>query len=155
MTSASSASSASGPPPLGPGEIDMDEIARLVRAADMPAFVGHVGGGGSVVYAGDRYLAAEGDRRYPAAAGPGRFVPDPAAGWAVAYARGLLEDFYFGPDEGLDGDGQFLAAAQIGVLTPAQAAAVLVAQVLAGQLVPGRCLTVVEARRAVTAAGRL
>ncbi|GAA3386380.1 hypothetical protein [Cryptosporangium minutisporangium] len=133
-----------GTPPAGPGELDLDEIVRLICLADVPAFVGQSGGGTATIYAGHPYIDEHGDERMTGCAGPGWFLPNPQTGRPWAYGRGSLADFYIGPESD---DPVALSAEEIGITTEAEAAAVIVAQAIRR-----RPLTLAEARDARDAA---
>jgi hypothetical protein len=73
--------------PLEPGELDFDEIVRLVQVQGVPAYVEQTGGGCATIYAGDM------QKQRIVIAGPGRFA---AYGWSQA--RGSIEEFSIGFD---------------------------------------------------------
>lgn len=85
-----------------PDIIDLDEVVNQLAKLGVPAYVEQTGGGCATIYAGtpqswpDQY----GDRRYAAAAGPGWFE-----GPAWTKGRGHTDEFYFGPDDDGDTDG--------------------------------------------------
>lgn len=113
------------PPPCEPGELDLDAVVRMVRSADVFAYVEQTGGGTATIYAGFRYTDAAGDERWAACAGPGWFLPDPDTGHPWAFGRARIDDFYVGPDD------EDAAPTPAAVTNEAAAAAAIVQQVLA------------------------
>lgn len=113
------------PPPPGPGELDMDEIVRLICLTGTFAYIEQTGGGMATIYAGETVSDSNGDPRWTACGGPGFFLPNPDTGAVWAYARAVTADFHLGPE---DETGHAISAAAIGLTTEAEAAAILVAQ---------------------------
>lgn len=122
------------------GELDLNEVVRLVRGADVLAFVGHSGGGNATIYAGERHPDEHGEPLWTACAGPGEFLPDPETGRHWAFGRASLSDFHIGPE---GDDAPALSATEIGITTETEAAAVIVAQAMRRGL-----LTLADARAA-------
>jgi len=75
-------------------ELDMDRIADLVSKAGVFAYVEQTGGGCATIYAGTLFKDEHDEERYPVAAGPGVFT---GPNWTKP--RGLVGDFYIGPDD--------------------------------------------------------
>lgn len=103
-------------------DVDMQVVAEIVSRAGVPAYVEQTGGGCATIFAGVAYKDAEGDERFPAAAGPGWFT-----GPHFSEPRASLYEFGVGPDN--DGEGGFVDFAQIGALDITNIANVIVAQV--------------------------
>ena len=136
-----------GDPVTGPAELDLDAVVRLVEAAGVPAFVGQDGSAITAVYAGEPHRDQAGDQRWPACAGPGWFLPDPATGRHWGFSRASLDDFPVHPDD--DGASPGVDALQAGITTEWQAAAVIIAQTRLD-----RAITADEARAAIAQATR-
>jgi hypothetical protein len=100
-------------------EFDMDEVARLVRAAGVDCVLDTSGGGCATIWAGPRRHKEGWGPRFAALAGPGRF------GWGRVPSVALVEDFYVGPDAA---DADATSTAQVGARTPELIAKLIVAQ---------------------------
>lgn len=111
---------------LNTTEVDMDKIVSIVRDDyGIPAYVEQTGGGTATIYAGPTHHEDGWGTRHAAAAGPGWF-----AGPHWTKGRGIVSDFFVGPDD--DGSGDFADLATDSPLTGSwehRAAALIVAQV--------------------------
>lgn len=85
-------------PALEPGDVDMEEVARLLVQRGIPdAYVEQTGGNTATIVAGPGLVTFEGEPRWAMMAGPGIFL---GPHWTIA--RGHLDDFAVGADD--DGD---------------------------------------------------
>lgn len=73
-----------------PGTIDFDEVVRLLKEADLPAYVEQTGGGTATISVGEK----RSNERYDILVGPGWFE---GPGWTNG--RGSTDDLYIGPDD--------------------------------------------------------
>jgi hypothetical protein len=74
--------------------IDMHRVCDLLTERGIFAYVEHTGGNVATIFAGEVYEDEDGESRYPAIAGPGRFE---GPWWSNP--RGETADFYIGPDD--------------------------------------------------------
>lgn len=109
-------------------QFDLSCVVEIVKAAGVPAYVEHTGGGCYTIYAGATRTDVDGDTRHAAVAGPGVMRADVYVGdWC---------DFYVGPDD--DGDEPPFGLADLGVSNLDQIAALIVAQAVLAE--PGEPL---------------
>ncbi len=96
-----------------------DEIARLIQAADLPAFVAMTGGGCATLYVGPPIQRDGEEGRYWLSLGPGTF------GYGVEPST-FGEDLYLGPDDG--GESPAIDVRATGARTDADVAALVIEQ---------------------------
>lgn len=85
------------------GEVSLDQIARLVRAAGHPCRVEQTGGNVQTLMAGAPRIDADGDARFPVLAGPGWLDEE-------CNALGHVADLHVGPDD--DGESEGYSASR-------------------------------------------